>query len=182
MRIAALGIGALGLVVIGLGLWLRPVIDAPPVFTIEHTIEFPGTPAEVWRVFMDAERYGEWNPYLLERTGAPVVGGEIEIAIVQENWDEPMRLRPELTEVAPPRLLAWRGDLWPPGLLRTDHSFHITPVGPDSVRFVQRETFRGRLAELFGEEEKAHTAEAFRAMDEALAQRVEALRTASATP
>jgi hypothetical protein len=182
VRIAAGVLGAFVLLAIGVALWLRPMVAAPPVFTIEHTIEFPGTPAEVWSVFMDAEHYGEWNPYLLERTGEPVVGGEIQIAILQRNWDEPMRLAPRLTEVAPPVQLAWRGELWPPGLLRTDHSFHIAAVGPDRVRFVQREAFRGRLAELFDEEAKGHTAAAFRAMDEALARRVDALRTANATP
>jgi len=162
----------------GLILWLRPLAEGPPLFTIEHSIEFAGAPEEVWSVFMDGEHYPDWNPYLLTLEGEPEVGGEIGISILQANWDQPMNLTPLVTGVSPPRLLAWRGDLWPPGLLRTDHSFQIEALGDDRVRFIQREEFRGKLAEFFDDDAKGHTEDAFRAMDEALAARVAALRAA----
>jgi len=156
------------------------MVDGPPHFTIEHEIEFAGTPSEVWGVFVDAERYAEWNPYLLELTGALRVGEELEIAIIQDNWDEPMRLTETVVAVNPPFLLHWRGRLPPTGLFRTDHSFRIEPVGEDRVRFIHREEFRGKLAEFLDEESRGHTERAFREMDEALALRVSDLRNSPA--
>lgn len=180
MRIAAIVLGVLCLLGGGLILWLRPMVEGPPVFTIEHELEFAGSPSEVWDVFMDAARYADWNPYLLELTGELRDGGEIEILIIQQNWDEPMRLTETVVDIDPPVSLHWRGSLAPAGFFQTDHSFRIESIGADRVRFTQREEFRGKLAEYFDDEWKGHTQRAFRAMDEALARRVEERRGSEA--
>lgn len=166
----------LGLAVLAAFVVLRAHVGGPPVFTIEHAIEFPGEPAEVWDVAFGDGRDAGWNPYLLALRGPLEVGASIEIAILQRNWQKTMELTQVLVEVDPPRRLAWRGQPGPSGLIRTDHSFAIEPLGSGSVRFVHREEFRGVLARFFDETMKGHTEAAFRAMDEALAERVATLR------
>lgn len=165
-------LAALALVgVVGL---LRAHVGGPPVFTIEHSLEIPGEAAEVWDVAFGADRESGWNPYLLALRGPLEAGAQIQISILQRNWDQPMELTQVLVDVDPPHRLAWRGVPGPEGLIRTDHSFAIEPLGGGKVRFVHREEFRGVLARLFDEPTKAHTEAAFRAMDEALAERVAA--------
>jgi len=173
-----LAFGILAGMLLGIVLWLRPMTSGPPHFVLSHSVEFEATPEEVWAAFTDfgAADYADWNPYLKELTGPLEVGGEIGITIVQDTWEDPLQLRPELTAVDPPWLFAWRGDLTPKGLMQTDHSFHIEVTEPGHVRFTQREEFRGKLAELFDEPTKADTLKAFREMDEALAKRVASLR------
>lgn len=176
LRIGAIGIALLCLGWLGLRLWLAPLIEGPPHFTIEHSIEFSATPEEAWAVLMDASAYAEWNPYLLELRGTVEVGNSIEISIVQENWDEPMRLTQTVIALDPPRYFHWRGQLPPAGLFQTDHSFRIEPITDDRIRFVQREEFRGKIAEFLDEEARKFTERAFASMDEALARRVAELR------
>ncbi len=182
MRKLALAFGIVAALVAGIVLWLRPMTSGPPHFVLSHSVEFEASPEEVWAAFTDfgSADYAEWNPYLKELTGALEVGEEIGITIVQDTWEDPLQLRPRLTAVDPPWLLAWRGDLTPKGLMQTDHSFHVEVTKPGFVRFTQREEFRGKLAEFFDDATKADTRKAFRVMDEALAERVAKLRQGQA--
>lgn len=181
MRIVLIVVAFVSALALGVVLWLRPLAEGPPVMVLEHEIEIEGTLEQVWNVFMDADRLGEWNPYLLEVTGEVRVGGEIEILIVQDNWDEPMRLAETVMALDPPNGFHWRGSMPPTGLFVTDHSFRLEALAPERVRFVHREEFRGWLAGLLDadEEGKAATLRAFRGMDEALAARVAAEREGS---
>jgi len=176
LRTAGVGLALLCLGWLGLRLWLAPLIEGPPHFTIEHSIEFSATPEEAWAVLMDASTYREWNPYLLELRGTTEEGDSIEISIVQENWDEPMQLTQTVIALDPPRYFHWRGRLPPAGLFQTDHSFRIEPIAGGRIRFVQREEFRGKIAEFLDAESRQFTERAFQNMDEALARRVAELR------
>jgi hypothetical protein len=151
-----------------------------PLFTIEHSLEMAGTAGQVWSVLLDFPAYAEWNPYVLAISGVAAEGSDLEVVIQQSNWPQPLTVRPVVARVEVERVFHWRGSVGGGGVLDTDHSFHIEPVDQAepvgaAVRFVQREEFRGSLAENLQEAAEEFTREAFRAMNEALAVRVGAL-------
>jgi hypothetical protein len=79
------------------------------------------------------------------------------------------QLRAEVEVEAPPE----RGRVLVPGLFDGEHSFTLEPAGPDRVRVVQREEFRGLAARpilaLIGKP----TLAGFEQMHQALKARVE---------
>ena len=148
-----------------------------PIFTIEHELEIAASAQEVWAVLADFDGYPEWNPYVLAISGELAErGGLLEITIVQSNWTQPLTLQPVLVEAEANRILHWQGRVGDRGILDTDHSFHIEALADDRVRFTQREEFRGTLAEGIDDTARACTHDAFRAMNEALSERVQALK------
>lgn len=142
-----------------------------PLFSIEHAVEIDATPEGVWAVLSDLSSYAEWNPYVLAISGRLDEGSTLDVTIAQENWPEPLNIRPVVVRAIPNRILHWRGQLGDGGLLDTDHSFEIDPIGSERVRFLQREDFRGSLAEKIDEQSRGFIRDAFQAMNEALARR-----------
>ena len=142
------------------------------VFAIEHTIEIDGTPEDVWTVLVDFGAYPDWNPYVLTLEGDASIGGRPRVTITQENWPDPITVEPLIIRAEAGRVLHWRGEVGRPGIFDTDHSFEIQPLAPGRVRFVQREEFRGSHAENVDLLARGYTEAAFRAMNEALAERV----------
>ncbi|HPJ30906.1 MAG TPA: SRPBCC domain-containing protein [Methanothrix sp.] len=67
--------------------------------------------------------------------------------------------------------VAWR--LWMPGLFDGEHIFEIEPLGPESVKFIQREEFSGLLVPLMARTID-QTLTGFEEMNRALKERVEA--------
>lgn len=170
-------LGVLAVTWLVLVLWVRPMSEGPPVFTIEDQIEIDASADEVWAVLTDFDRHAEWNPYLQSLTGDTAPGGTIEIRILQANWEAPMTLPETIVRREEGRLFHWHGTIGVRGLLETDHSFEIEPLSAGRVRFIHREEFRGLLAGQLDADSQEHTRQAFRAMDVALAERVAALRS-----
>ena len=69
----------------------------------------------------------------------------------------------------------WIGRLAVPGVFEGEHSFVITPIGPDRVRLVQEESFRGVAVPFMRGWLGSETLPAFEALNAALRERVETL-------
>jgi hypothetical protein len=157
-------------------------VDDAPLFTIEHSLAVGGTAEEVWSVLLNFTAYPQWNPYVSAISGSATEGSVLEVVIQQANWPQPLTIRPVVARVVVERVFHWRGSVGEGGVLDTDHSFHIEAPGAgntadaEGVRFVQREEFRGSLAENLRESAEEFTLGSFRAMNEALAERVRAQR------
>jgi hypothetical protein len=180
LAVALLGLVSLGVAgFVYLGALARA---ADPVFVIEHTAEIDAPPERVWRVLTDLEAYPDWNPYVLEITGGQALGDTLTLTILQRNWDGPLTLFPVLSRREAPRTWGWHGSVGVPGLHETEHYFVLEPLSGGRTRLVQREEFRGWLPGwMNSEDHRAPTREAFRAMNLALAARVEAQEGPSAT-
>jgi hypothetical protein len=105
-----------------------------------------------------------------------VPGNTLSVEITQANWPKPIVVTPVVVRAEPNKIFHWHGQVGEVGLLDTDHSFEIESMGRERVAFRQREEFRGSLAETMDEPTQAFTRDAFRAMNEALAERVRALK------
>ncbi len=96
----------------------------------------------VWRVLVDFAAYPDWNPFIRSIHGKPEVGSRLDVEIGASDT-RPMRFRPTVKAVVPDREFRWLGHLGIRGLFDGEHVFELTPLGPRSTRFVQRERFRG---------------------------------------
>ena len=134
------------------------VIDAPP--------------DRVWDVLTDFAAYPAWNPFVRRLSGRAAVGSRLT-ARIEPPGGMGMTFRPTVLAAVPGRELRWLGRLLVPGLLDGDHGFHIEPLGPDRVRFVQEERFAGLLAPLLLRFVERGTRQGFEAMNRALKARAE---------
>ena len=144
-------------------------------------IEFEGTPQEVWDVLTDLPTYGEWNPFIKEISGEARTGAKLEVRMEPEG-ERAMTFRPTVLTVEPGREFKWLGHLLVPGVFDGEHRWLIEEIGPGRVRFTQSERFGGILLPLLWKKLRdGGTAKGFRAMNEALAARVAALRRSKST-
>jgi len=135
--------------------------------TIKHTVDI-GAPAEVvWRVLTHFPAYPKWNPFIREIHGKLEAGARLWVRL-RLSKERVMRFRPRITKVIPAAELHWRGSWLLPALFAGEHSFIIVPNGVSSVRFIQREQFRGLLAPLILPFIAKKTEEGFERMNRAL--------------
>ena len=173
----ALPIGVLGIAILAVTVFSRAVSGPEPLFTIEHTTEIDASPAHVWSILLDLERWPEWNTYAIgvEVEGEVAIGTRLVVTIVQDDWPDPLVVTPVLTRLDPGRELGWHGSLGLEGVHETDHYFQMEPLGAGGTRFHHAEEFRGWLAWLLGSEaSREFTGRAFQTMNENLKARVEA--------
>jgi hypothetical protein len=139
-------------------------------------IEFDGTPEEVWEVLADLPAHAEWNPFMKKIDGELRPGAELEVRLEPEG-ERGITMRPRVLAAEPGRELRWLGHLLVPGIFDGEHRFLIEEAGPGRVRFTQSERFRGILLPLLWKKLRdGGTAKGFRAMNEALARRVDQRR------
>ena len=140
--------------------------------SIGTEIEIAAPPERVWTVLTDFAAYPEWNPFVRRLAGVAEVGARLD-AFLQPPGGRGMRIRPRVLAVVPNREFRWLGHLGVPGLFDGEHIFRIEPLGPERVRFVQEERFRGILVPLLLRFIADGTRQGFTAMNEALAARTE---------
>ena len=112
-----------------------------------HTeVEIEAPPDRVWDVLTDFAAYPQWNPFIVQAAGQPVAGSRLELQMRLPGRRRTTRFRPEVLEATPARRFRWLGHLLVPGLFDGEHRFLLEPAGPDRVRLIQQEEFRGLLA------------------------------------
>lgn len=133
----------------------------------------------VWSVMLDAERYGEWNPFVVRvETAQPAqVGNPITLHVRWANGKG--AVSPErITAIEPPSdgqaLLAYVYEGWPSklGLVRGLREQRLTEIA-GGTRYDTVEFFSGPLVALAG---PARVADGFRRHAEGLKARAESLR------
>lgn len=140
---------------------------------IRDEVEILGSPEAVWRVLTDFEAFRDWNPFMRPVVGVASEGARLRVQI-RPPGGRAMAFRPRVTRVVGDRELRWLGRLWMPGLFDGEHIFEIEPLGPNRVRFVQREVFTGLLVPLARGRLQEETLAGFREMNRALKERAEA--------
>jgi len=134
-------------------------------------IEIDAPVERVWAVLIDFERFPDWNPFIRRIHGNAQVGSRLDV-LLGASGTRPMRFRPTVKAVVPNRELRWLGRLGLPRLFDGEHIFQIEPLGPNRVRFVQRERFRGLLVPLLARSLNRDARRGFEEMNRALRERV----------
>lgn len=106
-------------------------------------VEINATPQRVWQVLMDFASYPEWNSEFWPEGAEVKPGAKLRVHLNPRGRLK-VSFRTTVTQADRERILCWVGRL-PAGLLEGRHSFSIVPLGPNRVRFVQREVYTGLL-------------------------------------
>ncbi len=135
-------------------------------------IEIDASAERVWHVLTDFASFPQWNPFIPRAAGEIKEGSRIE-AYLQPPGGMGMTIKPRLIKVEPGSELRWLGHLLISGLFDGEHIFTLEALGPNRVRFVQREEFRGMLVPLMLRLIGKNTQRGFEEMNQALKARAE---------
>lgn len=136
-----------------------------------HTqIHLSASPQQVWQVLTDTSTYSDWNPFITQLTGQLVEGQSITVQI------QNMQFKPTLLTCQAHQELRWLGKLWIKGLFDGEHIFRLVEQADGSTLFHQEEYFSGLLVPLLAKQLDQQTKTGFEAMNQALSDRLEALR------
>jgi hypothetical protein len=141
-----------------------------PVRTIYTQVEIQAPPEKVWQVLTDFPAYPQWNPFMRIR-GKAQEGAHLILRVGRGK--QLAIFFPKVLLAKPNQELRWIGHLLIPGLFDGEHSFILEPLPNGSVRFSQRERFRGSLVQPLWNYITNDTAKGFREMNEALKARCE---------
>jgi hypothetical protein len=114
--------------------------------TIEDVVDIPASPATVWQVLTETDRYDKWNPFMTELSGRLAVGQQVTVTI--RPGERSMTFRPTVLAVEEGTLIRWRGRLMLPGVFDGEHELRLEPAPDGGTRFTQREVFSGLLVPL----------------------------------
>jgi len=139
---------------------------------LRSEIEIQASPDRVWQLLTDFSSFPQWNPFIRRASGSANLGEKLEV-IIQPSGASAMTFRPTVLKAEPQRELRWLGHLLIPGLFDGEHIFTIESLGPNRVRFTQREIFTGLLVPLFGRSLDKDTQRGFEEMNQALKVKAE---------
>jgi hypothetical protein len=144
------------------------------VLTLRTEIDIAATPARIWDVLTDFAAFPRWNPFIRRVDG--VLAPRVRLSVrIQPPGGRAMTFHPTVLRVEDERHLSWRGRTLLPGLFDGEHFFELEPAGPDRVRFVHGEVFRGLLVPLLAKTLRTTTRQGFEQMNAALKARAETL-------
>lgn len=137
---------------------------------IETQIDINASLASVWNIFSDFERYGEWNPFLIEVKGSLVEGSVVKIMArfsdgslkVAEPTVEQVVLGESACFVAKKSFL-----------FTGKHYFVFEKISNGHTRFIHGEYFSGLLPLLFWNKIERSLTASFVEMNRALKEYVE---------
>jgi hypothetical protein len=139
---------------------------------ISTEIEIAATADKVWAILTNLKKFAEWNPFIREADGEVKEESQLKVCIEPPGGRQ-MKFKPTVTRVVPEREFRWIGHFLIPGLFDGEHIFEIDPLGENSVRFAQREQFRGLLVPLLWHVMETKTHQGFNEMNAALKKEAE---------
>lgn len=114
-----------------------------PFVTVTTDIAAP--PEAVWQVLTAFGCYAAWHPTLSLDGAAPGMEPGARLAFRLSGGSAgDQAFTAELTEVAPPRLLAWQGGV--EGVFFGQHTFELRALPGDGTRFTDTERWSGAMA------------------------------------
>lgn len=139
---------------------------------LHSEIDVQASAERVWQILTDFASFPQWNPFIRQASGNAILGGKLKVTI-QPSGASGMTFRPTVLKAEPQRELRWLGHLLIPGLFDGEHIFTIEALGPDRVRFTQREIFNGLLVPLLAQNLDKDTQRGFAEMNQALKAKAE---------
>ena len=134
---------------------------------ISTELEIAATTEKLWAILTNLDKFADWNPFIREAAGEVKLGSKLKIYI-EPPGGKGMTFTPTVTRVVPGREFRWVGRILVPGLFDGEHIFEVETSGEDSVRFTQREQFRGLLVPLLWRSLEPKTRLGFTEMNVAL--------------
>lgn len=102
------------------------------------------SPAAVWELLTDAERYKDWNSAVVSIKGPIKLGNKIELV---STADPKRTFTLKVTEMQAPNRMVW-SDGMPMGLFLGERTYTVTENADGGSEFTMVEEFTGLLAPL----------------------------------
>ncbi len=130
-------------------------------------------PAEkVWAVLLDFGKHKDWNPFIKNISGEPIIGKTLSVTL-QAPGKDPMSFETAVLVSHYKKELRWKGEFIIPGVFDGEHYFMIKDNQDGTVTLTHGEHFSGILIPFFGRVFEK-TLEGFKLMNQALKERSEA--------
>ena len=139
---------------------------------IYSEIQIKGSPALIWKVFTECEKYPEWNPFIKSLDGNIKKGKFIEVFIQPPDM-KGMTFKSKIISYDEYKELSWKGSFIIPGLFDGTHTFKLESVDDEHTNFIQKEEFKGLFLPFFKRDMHEKTEKGFELMNEALKKLVE---------
>jgi len=144
--------------------------------TVRTTIDIQAPPADVWRVLTDLPAHDEWNPFMSHAKGELREGARFSFDA--KVGKRTLKIAARFDRVREERELSWGGPgSWVVGkILRAHHWIRLEPI-EGGTRVDHGEEFRGLIPRLLARRIVDEVHPTYLKMNEALARRVEDLRS-----
>jgi len=106
--------------------------------------EIDATPAEVWAVLVDIDRYGEWNPFTPEVKTTLTVGEPIDMKVHMSKLGFSVQQRETVRAVEPEARLVW-GMQMLFGLIRAERVQTLEALEDGRTRYRTEDIIEGAL-------------------------------------
>jgi len=120
----------------------------------------------IWSILADLENYKNWNPFIIESSGKPEVGGRIQNTML--NGTKTITFSPVIQKLEENRYFEWLGHLWIKGIFDGRHYFELRPLVNNQTLLVHGESFTGLLVKPIMKQISADTMNNFVKMNLAL--------------
>lgn len=136
-------------------------------YQINTSILINAAPEVVWNNFFNFRTYPEWNPFIKYIKGNIEQGQKFRVQL------NSIEFKPRLITLKKEREFTWLGHLFIPGIFDGCHSFQFIDNGDGTTTLIQKEDFNGILVRLMKKKLDTEIMTGFKAMNEALKNRVE---------
>jgi hypothetical protein len=150
-----------------------PPPKGPSGFRVEDRIGVQAPAEVIWEVVHDLPRWAEWNPTYPRAEGEIRIGGVLSVTLALPG-QPPQALRPRVLEWVPNEQLHWRLTMLG-GMIRTLRYIEIEALAEESCVVSNGEFFAGLMGPSLGKRMGRTVQRGFKAMNEALKARAEAI-------
>lgn len=112
---------------------------------IETEILIHASKSQVWKVLMDFENYGTWNPFIKEIAGPAIVSDFLDITIEMKPGSS-MNFKPVVLKADANIEFRWKGKLFVKGLFDGEHYFILEEQADGKTLLKHGESFTGLMA------------------------------------
>lgn len=136
--------------------------------SIHTTIDINASPAQVWGILTDFDRYSEWNPFVKKIEGDIAVGNRFKAEIGT------MKFKPVVLAFEEEKVFEWLGYFLIPGVVFDgQHKFELVANPDGTTTLNHSEKFTGILVPLMKKSLIRKTTPDFKALNHALKARAE---------
>ena len=152
----------------------KPPAPKPPGgVRVEDRIGIQAPAEVIWEIVHDLPAWAEWNPTYTAAAGEIRIGGTLVLTLALPG-QPPQEIRPKVLEWVPGEQLHWQLTMMG-GLIRTLRYIEIEARGPANTIVDNGELFGGFMGPSLGKRVGGTVRRGFRAMNEALKVRAEAV-------
>ena len=135
------------LAVLGLGITYLAIVGSK-VQEIKTEIDISASPAKVWNIITDIDKWQEWSPIINASQGESAIGSQLSITMIsKEAGKDGPQYNPVITQLKEHSYFHWRAHMMA-GFVFTNDKILILKETQNGTHLTHIETFKGMMAPL----------------------------------